>query len=433
MNRSFSYILWCALLLSSCGNQDADIPTENRISLFQDQQQEVTASHLTIMLPDPIQNTDWTQISGLPFNDIGNLSAVDALNNPKRIYIGDTKDGDLEATMQPVFSSGYGYFFTVDSELVALDLETKEIIWKKEINPHYDEDENPRGGGLAADSGFVFITTNSGLIAGFDGTTGKELWRLNNKVPFSAAPTLSAGMLYVIDRDNRLQAINARSGSPLWDYRSLPEPAAYSHVASASVFGPVIIAPFTSGEITAISADTKKPAWGQSIIGGGLNPGGIQFNTISSEVVISNRNVYASIPSGLTVALEGVSGKPIWQKEIGATKNILSVGAYLFLIDTHGMLYALSKETGDVIWRRQLEQYTDPEDRSGYIQWTSPIMSNGKILLFSNTDRALVVDAQNGDILQNIDDAPETIIDPAIADGKVYVHAKNGYVYIYED
>jgi outer membrane protein assembly factor BamB len=419
------------LLLGACTDKDADIPTKNRVVLYGDNQGNLRTSDAKIELPDAILNTDWTQISGLPFNDIGNLQAIDDFSKVKKVYIGETKDDDDEVTMQPVFSAGSGFFFTVDSELIALDLETHKILWQKKIMPVNDIDVTPRGGGLVSDGGYVFITTNSGIVAAYDSKTGNQMWRLNNKVPFSAAPTLSAAVLYVIDRDNRLQAIDANTGQVLWDYRGLPEAAAYSRVAAASVFGAVLIAPFTSGELTAISTENHKPAWGQTIIGGGLNPGGMQFNTISGEVIISNRNVYASVPSGLTIALEGVSGKTLWKQEIGSAKTMLSAGNYLYMIDTNATLYALDKANGGIIWKRQLEQYQDVDEKTGNIEWTSPLMSNGNIVIFSNIGKALIINAKNGKIIHNNSDAPETIIDPAIADGKLYLHAKDGYVYIY--
>jgi outer membrane protein assembly factor BamB len=419
------------LLFAGCSDKDDKIPTKNRIALMGETSDSLTQSNTKINLPDAILNTDWTQISGLPFNDIGNLKAIDNFSNPKKIYIGETKDDDNESTMQPVFSSGYGFFFTVESKLIALSLDKNKILWEKTLNPTDDTDENPRGGGLATDGNMVFITTNSGIIAGFDTKSGKQLWRLNNKVPISAAPTLSQGILYIIDRDNRLQAINATSGQPLWDYRGLPEPAAYSRVASASVYGAVLIAPFTSGELTAISTESHKPAWGQTVIGGGLNAGGVQFNTISGEVIISNRHVYASVPSGLTISLEGITGKTVWKNEIGSAKTMLSVADYLYLIDTNATLYALDKENGGIIWKRQLDRYQDPEDKTGNIEWTSPLMSNGKIVVFSNIGKALMLDASNGTVIHNEKNAPETIIDPVIANGILYVHAKDGYVYMY--
>lgn len=429
----FCIFLLLSIFLGACSDKDADIPTKNRVPLVDKNQNSLKLSNALIELPNAVMNTDWTQISGLPFNDIGNLQAVDNFSHVKKIYIGDTKDDENEATMQPVFSAGKGFFFTVDSELIALDIESEKIIWQHSVNPLGDIDENPRGGGLAADGGYVFIATNSGIVASFDANTGKQLWRLNNKVPFSASPTLSQGILYVIDRDNRLQAIDAQSGQPLWDYRGLPEPAAYSRVASASVFGSVLVAPFTSGELTAISTDTHKPAWGQTIIGSGLTPGGLQFNTIAGEVIISNRKVYASIPSGMTIALEGISGEKVWQQEIGSAKTMLSVSDFLYMIDTNATLYALNKQDGGIIWKRKLEQYQDSEDKTGIIEWTSPIMSNGKIILFSNIGKALIINAINGEIIQNNQNAPETIIDPVIANGKLYVYAKNGYIYIYSN
>jgi|GEM_PF-6992169 len=428
-----SVAVFLSLLVASCSTPDDVIPTENRISLVDSQESNLKKSNVDIQLSEAIFNVDWTQNSGLPFNDVGNLKAIDNFSNVKKVYIGETKDGYQETTMQPVIAAGKAFFFDVDSRLTALDLETNTVIWRNIVNVQNGSEGNPRGGGLATDGANVFITTSNGVIAAYNTETGKKIWRVNNKVPISAAPTLSQGILFVVDRANRLQVFEADTGRPLWDYRGLPEPATYTHVAGASVFGAVLIIPFTSGELTAINIKDQKPAWGQTLTSHSLNSTIHKFNTISGEIIIANRNVYTSIPSGMTMALKGQTGHTLWKNDIGSDKTMLSVGNVLYVIDTNAVLYALSKADGGVIWKRQLPKYQDVDNQEDIITWTAPIMSNGNIVMFSNTGTAFMIDSKDGSVIERNDDAPETIINPMIAGGKLYLHAKDGYVYIYSN
>ena len=88
------FLLPIFLSLASCTDNDADIPTKDRISLLSDQSDKLPISHQTIQLPDAILNTDWTQASGLPFKDIGNLQAISNFSKVTKVYIGETKDDD---------------------------------------------------------------------------------------------------------------------------------------------------------------------------------------------------------------------------------------------------------------------------------------------------------------------------------------------------
>ncbi|MEM6603778.1 MAG: PQQ-binding-like beta-propeller repeat protein [Pseudomonadota bacterium] len=429
--RACLALSFCYLLIS-CSGDDDELPQEGRIAVLPKANQlqpDLVGQSPTI--PTAVVNSDWGQVGGLPFRDIGNIVGPETLQKKWSVDVGTVSSSTYEAVSQPVISAGQVYVLNADAELYAVNAETGKILWEKALVPESEEDVNPRGGGVAAEGGYIFVTTGMGIIFALNASDGDIVWQIDNRVPFDAAPTLFDGRLYVIDRDNRLQAFDALSGRTLWDYRALPEPAAFPRVASASVVGDVVIAPFTSGELVAIDARTAKAAWQRNIVGASLKERSGKFNTIAAHPVISKRSIFASVPSGLFVALNGANGRVLWEREISAERTPLTAADTVYAIDTDARLIAMRKSDGKIYYITQLPAYEDIEDKEDPITWNAPLMIEGKLLLFSDRGYFAKIDAASGDIITLSEDMPETAVDASISNKMVYVLGKNGRLYAY--
>lgn len=429
--QNFILSIVCSLLLASCSDPDKDIPKENRIPLLP--QKETLSVNLkeNPTLSAPVLNSDWKQVGGLSFKDLGNLAGNTNLKEKWSVSIGDVSDDTMETIAQPVISGGHILVLNAEGEVVCVNSQTGKIIWERSLIDDNEDDANPRGGGIAIEGDIAVVTTGMGMIFGLSLEDGKIRWRIDNRVPFTAAPTVSDGMAYVIDRDNRLQALEAQTGKSLWDYRALPEVVSYPKVASPSVISGVVIAPFTSGEIVAIDAKTSKAAWGRNIVGSGLDAQAGKFNTISAQPVIAGRHIFVGVPSGMFAAFDGSSGKEIWHQELSVESTPLSAGNALYVVDMSARLIAFEKDTGRIFFITQLPQYEDKDDKDTVISWHSPLMLDGKLLLTSYNGYAYSVDGVSGEILSK-KEISEVWSDPIVAGGVVYLLDKGGRLKAFE-
>ena len=419
------------MIFSGCTSDDDDIPKENRVSVLPEKLALMPSlSGEQPVISQVVMNSDWLQAGGLPFRDLGNLMGNSKLTQKWTADVGDIVNDTMEAVAQPVVSGGYIYVLNADAELICLEVKNGKEIWRKNLVPDDEEDVNPRGGGIATEGEFVFVTTGTGMVYGLSATDGKVIWKIDNRIPFGNSPTLSNGRLYVIDRDNRLQVIDAVSGKPLWDYRALPEPASYPRIAAASVVGNVIIAPFTSGEIVALDDTSAKPAWGRNIVGGGLDVRSGKFNTISAHPVISDQMVFVSVPSGMLGALRGSDGNIVWSEEIALERTPLAVGDTLYAIDMSSRMIAMRKTDGKIFYVTQLPDYGDEDDKEDPIRWSSPLMLDGTLISFSNRGAMISLDPRTGKIIKS-QKAPSTSIDPVVAGGVLYIVGRDGTLYAY--
>ena len=419
------------LVTASCSDADKDIPKENRVDVLPRQEQlQVDITDSSSQIPAVVLNSDWSQSGGLPFRDLGNLAGSTALSEKWSVSVGDTYDGTIDAVAQPIISAGQVFVLNADAEIYALSATDGKVLWTKNLISDDEDDVNPRGGGIAADGGMVFAVTGTGEIIGMNASDGKIKWKIDNRIPISAAPTLSEGVLYITDRDNRLQAIDAESGRVLWDYRALPESVAYPRVASASVLGSVVIAPFTSGEVVAISGTTSKAAWGKNVIGFDVDSQSGKFNTIIANPVIADKRVFVSAPTGTLIALEGATGKIVWDKNIALDATPLSAGDTLYMVDMKGRFISLRKSDGGIFYIKQLPHYEDNDEKTDVIRWSSPLMIDGNIITLSSHGKAYIIQPQTGKILHKYD-TPKTWVDVSVSGGILYVLGADGKLYAY--
>ena len=100
-----------------------------------------------------------------------------------------------------------------------------------------------------------------------------------------------------------------------------------------------------------------------------------------------------------------------------------------YVLNDHGVLYAIHKETGDVLWKRRL----------GALAAASPAYANGKVYVVllqqrargsgSRTGRVVALDARRVEVEWSRGLASRSESSPLYVDGRIYFGAENGTVY----
>jgi outer membrane protein assembly factor BamB len=140
-----------------------------------------------------------------------------------------THPGDSGAlTATPVVRDGVVYLQDMESNVVALDLQTGAVRWT-----HRFSDTNPGPDGVAVAGGRVYGATDTAAFA-LSASTGKLLWRqelVTEREQFvDMAPQLADGNVYVStlgvppDGHGAVYAISARSGVVRWKLPTIRSP-----------------------------------------------------------------------------------------------------------------------------------------------------------------------------------------------------------------
>lgn len=376
-----------------------------------------------VVLPKPWANADWPQAGGYPSHAMQHLALGDSLRQAWRADIGADADDEQKIMTQPVVADGRVFTMDAESTVSAFDAATGRRLWRVELTPRREE-TGAIGGGLAIHAGKLFVSTGYGDVIALQPETGLAFWTTPLKLPIRGAPTADAGRVFVITYDNQMHALDIERGEVLWTHTGVVEAAGFLGGANAAVEGNTVIAPYSSGEILALRADTGVVAWGEQLVraAGRISQAGA-LNDINGRPVIDRDRVYAVSQSGRFVAINIRTGERIWERVIPSIQTPWIAGDFIYAVTIDAELLCLSRRDGRVKWIRQLRRYEDPEAKvaKGIITWYGPVLAGDRLLVASTDERMLSISPYTGDLIGQAKLSDKASVAPVVADGTVYV------------
>ncbi len=417
------------LLLAGCDNEvDRVLPGE-RLSVLQLQTALTPSPQLAsavISLPDPWQNQFWPQAGGYPNHAMGHLALGADLKRAWSSSIGKGGHRRRPLTAAPIAAEGMAFAVDTDGEVSAFDLQNGSRKWRVSIVPKGEKDSGAVGGGLAYASGRVFATSGYKYLTALNPQTGAQLWKTKLPAPARAAPTVMNEQVYIITLDNRLMAFNAADGVPLWNYAGVSEATNLLGSAAPAADETLVVLPLSSGEIFGLRPENGRIVWEDNLSAvrraGSLGA----IADIRGLPVIDQGVVFALSYSGRMVAIDQVTGRRLWQREIGSAETPWAAGSVVYVISTEQQLVALSRDSGEIFWVMQLPRYASEEKRDEPIVWTSPMLAGGRVLTASSTGALYEIDAQNGTLLRQHDTDGSVMVPMIVADGILLTLTQDG-------
>lgn len=411
-----------------------------------------------IDLPTAYVNDRWPQPDGYPSHAMQHTAASGDLGRIWRTRVGQGSGRNHRINARPVILDGVIYTLGGEGRVTASNADTGEEIWTRRVRRE-NADEGERGGrglpipfigregaspdrmsfggGIAVDGGRLYVHSGAEFFAALDAATGEEVWRQSAFTPFHSAPTVVDGRVFVTTDDNELFAMDATTGEVLWTHRGISESARLLTAPSPAVFGEVVIAPYSSGELVALRVTNGTVLWSDSLTrSGGLTPMST-INDIAGSPVVTNDRVYATSHSGLLAAFDLRTGERVWMQEIGGLHAPWLAGDFLYMVTTDAEVVAVDRHTGQLRWLTELPAFRNEDKRRDRISWAGPIMAGGRLVLASSSQESgrgvplvpsgdgdgqlILIDASTGERIGERDLGAPVYIPPVIADETVYV------------
>ncbi len=254
----------------------------------------------------------------------------------------------------PLVANGVVYSQDLESNVQALDLESGDVLWSKQY-----ESVSHGPNGLAVADGHVYGATASEAFA-LDQETGKEVWSTPLEGAIDMAPGVNDGKVYVStvpETPNAeyeagavgiLYALDGKSGKKLWEFDTVPK-GLWGHPETNSGGGLWYPPSFDAkgdvyvgtGNPAPLPGTANKP-WGSSRPGKNLyadsmvkldpdtgkvlwyyqqTPHNIydwDFQDSPVMVKVGGKDVAIGAgKSGIVVAIDAKTGKPIWKTPVG--------------------------------------------------------------------------------------------------------------------
>ena len=311
-----------------------------------------------------------------------------ATAHPARIWTANLGKGEgkIGARQTPAVSEGRVFAAAADEGVVALDLHSGKEIWRFKAG----KKEGLRlAGGPGVGEGLVVVGSLGGDVIALDAATGSERWRGKVSSEVIVAPLVAQGRVFVRSNDGRITAFDATSGERGWFAEHELPPLTVRGNAPLT-YGPgVLFSGNDDGTLTALGMQDGRQLWQQAV---GQAEGRTELDRmadVDSGPLIDGVLLFASSFKNRTIAIDGPSGRPMWQSDHGGIGG-MAVSPYGLLVSSPaGSIYLLDRNSGAALWsqavfaRRSLTgpavhgDYAVVGDIDGYLHWLR--LSDGEL------------------------------------------------------
>ncbi|MCZ6765210.1 MAG: PQQ-binding-like beta-propeller repeat protein [Alphaproteobacteria bacterium] len=411
---------------------DPPLPGE-RIAVLTDQELLMPDAQLAderVVLPPPSMEDEWPQQGGSPAHVMAHGILSDS---PEQVWsrdIGRGSDSDETLLAGPVLAGGIVYTIDNNAEVAAYDADNGQEIWRTETELRGERDGG-WGGGLAVDQGLVVVTTGFGQVIALDAGNGGEIWRTSVGGPMRSSPTIDRGRIFAMTRDNKLHALSLETGDMLWEHRGGPVTAGLLGTSSPAIYGDVVLAAYSSGELFALDVEDGTEFWDDSLAATGQTATVSTISDIRARPVISGRNAYVSSNSGRLAAYVLTTSQQLWELETGTTTQPWVAGDYLFVTTTRGEVAAIKADSGLIKWVTRIGEFKNERRQKNPISWSGPILAGDRLIVAGSTGEVLSLSPYTGDLLSTMRIRGGVTLSPILARETLYFLTDSGRLLAY--
>jgi outer membrane protein assembly factor BamB len=312
------------------------------------------------------------------------LVDITATANVSKLWSAGVGKGEkrLGVRQGPAVADGKVYAAAVEGGVRALDLQSGKSVWV------YKSEERISGG-PGAGEGLVVVGTLDGKVIALDAATGSEKWQAKVPSEVIAAPTIGQGLVLVRSNDGRVSAFDIASGERKW-FSNHDLPSLTVRGNAPVTLGPgVVFVGNDDGTLSAMGLSDGRPLWNQVV---GVPEGRTELERmadVDGPVVLDDTTVYATSFKKQTLAIDGPSGRPLWERDNGGPGGLGLASGSVVVSDPAGSVWALDKSSGAPLWsnttlaRRSLTaptvqgDYVVVGDFDGYLHWLR--LDNGEV------------------------------------------------------
>jgi outer membrane protein assembly factor BamB len=251
--------------------------------------------------------------------------------------------------------------------------------------------------------GTVYVGSDDNRLCALDGKTGLNLWEFETgRWVRSSLAIGSDGVVYIGSFDNKLYALDGKSGIKLWEF----ETEHYVDSSPAISSDGTVYVGSRDKKIYAINGKTGIKLW--------------EFNTgrsvDSSPAIGSDGTVYVGSWDKKLYAINGKSGVKLWEFETGgfvSSSPAIGSDGTVYIGSWDKKLHAVDGKSGIKLWEFETESYV----------LSSPaIGSDGTVYVGSRDKKLYAINGKSGVKLWEFETEDWVDSSPAIgSDGTVYV------------
>ena len=250
--------------------------------------------------------------------------------------------GEFLRNLEPAYCDGVIYVSNNEKSVYAIDATNGEILWSRAL------DDKVSAGIICNENRLYFVTGNGFLWAlSIDGITQ---WK-SFVGQILTKPLHHGDSVLVKTINNKFSSYNASNGSLNWSYQSPSPPLLVKSWGGMVYSEETIYSGLPSGKIVALNFNTGALMWETTY----SQPKGTsdiaRANDTTSSPVIDEPFIYIASSKGNVASLDKKTGNIIWDRPLSSFYGISGFQNYIIITHDSGSIYAVSKDTSEILWR----------------------------------------------------------------------------------
>ena len=276
--------------------------------------------------------------------------------------------------LRPAYSSGSLYAADYKGLLMAIDADSGRSLWQIKT-------KLPFTGGPGVSGNLLMMGTQDAEVFAFDATTGTQLWSATVTSEVLAAPTEADGVVVIRCIDGRVFGLDAETGQRLWIYdHSVPLLTLRGNAPVLLRAGIAFIG-YDGGQVVALHINDGTLIWEQTLVTTEGRTELERLSDIDGQMVFIASDLLVSSYKNRLASLAAESGRLLWFKDIASSTGVDVNRINLTLSDNEGNVWLLDRRNGAESWKNdQLfhRGLTRPAiygsfvvvgDADGYLHW----------------------------------------------------------------
>ena len=195
------------------------------------------------------------------------------------------------------------------------------------------------------------------------------------------APRISEGVVVVRSGDGKIYALNAKDGTPKWEYRFNLPPLLLRSDSGVVITRSIVLAGLAAGKVVALNLESGAVLWDATL----AQPKGAneleRITDIAAAPTIESDQACAITFQGRVGCYDIVRGTLLWSRDGSSSVGLGVDPITVYMSDAKGTVLALDKNTGATIWKQdkltarslsapvQLSLFVAVGDFEGYVHF----------------------------------------------------------------
>ena len=348
-------------------------------------------------------------------NDTGELAYEGILEKIGKYNFSKFNDFDF-IRPSPLFYNNNLVFYDNKGEITLYD-ENQKTLWKNNFYNKSEKKIKPRLN-FALKNNILIVTDDVAKYYAVNIDTGELLWTKTNIVPFNSNIKIKDDVFYVVDYKNILRSISIKDGSEIWNLKTEESLTKSNTQISIALDDKNIYFNNSIGDITAVDIKSGQLVWQLPTQNNNISQNAFQLS--NSELVINENTIFFSNNKNEFYSIDSATGLINWKTEISSDLKPVVIGKLIITISEKGYLYIIDKKSGNII--RINDLYKNYKDKKrNQIKPTGFIVALNKIYLTNSDGKLIIVNSNEGNILNVVKVSGSKILQPFINENNLFL------------